>query len=150
MFAYPGRYEWNRMQVQILSGASNGIGSDWGYRLSPTNTSNFSSFEFSVSLHSLSPDTAAPPVDAALSLTVGTAVLPMVRRSVAPMGVANAAWSLDLAAHADGPAAVVELSVSAERQGKRLAMPLKVRFHLGEWGCLAADSAGVPKSSLCT
>jgi hypothetical protein len=71
------------------------------------------------------------------------------------MGVAVASWVLDLGAYATGPAAVVDLVVSAAvteiggtgAEGAALALPLKVRFHLGEWGCKAWDT--VPKMDLC-
>ena len=102
-----------------------------------------------MSLHSLSPDVTAPPTSTVVTLTVnGDAAKGSggpKTTLVSAMGVVTISWTgLDLSAHATGTAAVVELAVSA---AVGIALPLKLRFHLGEWGCLASDS--VSKMDLC-
>ena len=110
------RYEWDESQVEVLSGDAI-AGSQWGYRLILSTTTNFTAFDFAVSLHSLSPDTTAPAAATTMTLRVGQvdAAPKSVQKTIAPMGVASVRWSaLDLSAHATGPAALVELAVSAE------------------------------------
>ena len=144
------RYEWNPAQVEVLSGTSVGIGSAWGYRLIPANTSNFTVFTFTASLHSLSSDVAAPATATELTLTVGgDATAKTATKRLPPMGASNTTWTLDLSPHATGPGAVVELEVGVAGAGAAaaIALPLKVMMHLGEWGCLASDT--VPKENLC-
>ena len=152
--AFVLRYEWDENQVEILSGTTVGIGSAWGFRARPANTLNLTALSFTVSIHSLCADTSAPAADVVMKLQVGDGAKknPVRRSSLAPMEASNATWLLDLSEHADGPAAVVRLQVSAEDEaGAALARPLKLAMHLGEWGCSPAGRESVaPKvGSVC-
>jgi hypothetical protein len=142
------------------------FGSAWGYRPIPANTSNLTSLTFTASLHSLGAVTTAAdwqtagPTEVELALRVADTVVPSHAPShsslqVDPMGAVNVSWTVDLSQYATSPAAVVELTVTAtsvSRSGtsdvpSALALPLRVVMHLGEWGCVPADT--VPKEDLC-
>eukprot|EP01043_Picozoa_sp_COSAG02_P103104 COSAG02_NODE_39120_length_420_cov_23.327103_1_plen_51_part_10 len=50
---WPVERRLNRSSAdQVLSGTSVGIGSAWGFRPIPANTSNFTTLSFEVSVHS--------------------------------------------------------------------------------------------------
>jgi hypothetical protein len=156
------RYEWEPTQVQVLSGTSVGIGSAWGFRPIPANTSNFTSVSFEVSVH-LMPDTTdshAAPTRALLTLEVGGAPIAGGGQTTVlkPMGAAKVSWTINLAPYAaKGPAAAVELAVTATtggsegadwREATQLARRLRVIMHVGEWGCVPTDTT--PKANLCS
>jgi hypothetical protein len=145
--AFVLRYEWDAVSsgVEVLSGGST-IGSAWGYKLMAKNTTNYTDWNFTVSLHSLAADVAATPTSTTVTLTVnggaeeGGHGQPK-HAVVSAMGAATISWAgLDLSAYATGPAAVVEVDVNV---AGGIAMPLRLQFHLGDWGCLASDT--VPK-----
>jgi hypothetical protein len=155
------RYEWKPNQVQVLSGTSVGIGSAWGFRPIPANTSNFTTLSFEVSVHSmLNTSSYAGPTQASLRLEVGGVAVTGGARTVhvEPMGAVNISWIVDLSSYAaTGPAASVELAVTAAaivtrstdwQKAPPLARRLSVMMYVGEWGCVPADTT--PMENLCS
>jgi hypothetical protein len=156
------RYEWEPDQVQVLSGTSVGIGSAWGFRPIPVNTSNLTALSFGVSAHSMLNTSYSnnEPTQALLSLEVGGVVVSGGARTVhvEPMDAVNISWTIDLSAYAaTGPAASVEIAVTATvadrggtdwRDAPPLARRLSVMMYVGAWGCVPMDTT--PKENLCS
>jgi hypothetical protein len=122
------------------------------YHPIPNNTSDFTKINFTVSFHSLSSNIDTPPTSATLTLSIGgaTTALPDRVVLVTAMGEAMTSWTLDMSSLATGPAAVAHLMVTAtDASGsEQIALPMRIQFHLGEWGCLPSDS--VPQVDTCT
>lgn len=156
------RYEWEPDQVQVLSGTSVGIGSAWGFRPIPVNTSNLTALSFGVSAYSMLNTSYSnnEPTQALLSLEVGGVVVSGGARTVhvEPMDAVNISWTIDLSAYAaTGPAASVEIAVTATvadrggtdwRDAPPLARRLSVMMYVGAWGCVPTDTT--PKENLCS
>lgn len=146
----------------MLSGTSM-IGSAWGYHVNPGNAS---SLKFTVTAHSLVAELGTSPLEAQFNLQVvgsSSASLDLVGRyadsqaatptapvaaTIAPMQAQNVSWTLDLSAYVGGVATIHIACTCPDRPLQSLAIPLILKLHLGNWGCLAQDDT-CPSGSKC-